>query len=141
MGGYKKYNPEGGFSEYLLRQVGDPITVDGLTVKVVTGIDDKTFHSELPSFSNTSSAYAKKSDEYPHDIEQLRIYVDREACIDFDWNHEHQGLKRGVVHIHYLSKDGHFHSDKKNVRYMNEDEIVKYGKLILAPNPKVKFRP
>lgn len=141
MGGFKKYNPEGGFSEYLYRQVGDSVTANGITAKLVTRIDDDAYHSSLPAFSNTSEAYAKCSDQGNHEVEQLRIYKDRKACIDFDWGHKHGDCISGVVHVHIAPDNGNIHKYKGAVRYMNNDEIAKYGPLIKALNPNVKFRP
>lgn len=141
MGGLRKYNPEGGFSEYLYHQVGDSVTANGITAKVVTKIGDEDFHSALPSFSNTSNAYAKRSDEGEHEVEQLRIYVNRKASIDFDWGHAHGNCVKGVVHVHIAAESGNFHRHKKQVRYMNDEEIAMYGPLIKALNPNAKFRP
>lgn len=141
MGGFKKYNLEGGFSEYLYHQVGEPITGNNITAKVVTRIDDDAFHSSLPLYSNTSIAYAKRSDQGNHEIEQLRIYEKRQAVVDFDWGHEHKSCMKGVVHVHIVQSEGNLHADAKNVRYMNNEEIEKYGPLIKKLNPNAKFRP
>ena len=141
MGGYRKYNPDGGFGEYLYRQVGEPVTANGITAKIVTRIDDDAYHSSLPAFSNTSTAYAKRSDKGNHEVEQLRIYKDRRTAIDFDWGHKHGDCIQGVVHVHIASEDGNFHSKADDVRYMNNDEIAIYGPLIKALNPNAKFRP
>lgn len=141
MGGFKKFNPEGGFSEYLYRQVGEVVTVNGITVKVIAKIDDEDFHSSLPYFSNTSDAYAKLSVSSGHEVEQLRIYVNRKAAIDFDWGHAHRACSEGVVHVHVISGEGHFHADASNVRYMNEKEIATYGPIIKMLNPKARLRP
>lgn len=141
MGGYRKYNPEGGFWQYLYHQVGDSITVNGITAKIITRIDDDAFHSSLPAFSNTSSIYAKRSDKGEHEVEQIRVYKDRKAVMDFDWGHRHGDCVQGVVHVHIAHENGNLHSDKMGVRYMNNDEIAKYGPIIKALNPKAKFRP
>lgn len=141
MGGFKKYDPNGGFSEYLYRQIGDTITVGGLTVKIVTRIDDDAFHSSLPMYSGKSDAYAKCSDKGDHEVEQLRIYKDRKACMDFDWGHAHGECKSGVVHVHIAPVNGNIHKYKDSVRYMNNDEIAMYGPLIKLLNPNAKFRP
>lgn len=141
MGGFKKYNPAGGFSEYLYHADGEPITAGGITAKVVTRIDDDAFHSSLPLYSNTGTAYMKRSDEEGHEIEQLRIYQDRKAVLDFDWGHSHGDHMKGTVHVHVLTSDGNLHSDASAVRYMSNEEIAKYGSLIKAANPNVKLRP
>ena len=141
MGGFKKYNPQGGFSEYLYREDGAPISIDGMTVKIITGRDDYTHHTALPAYANTSVAYAKRSDSGDHAVEQLRIYVNRKAAIDFDWNHAHMQCKKGVVHVHIAPQEGPLHSRPEQVRYMNNSEMARYGKIIKALNPKAKFRP
>lgn len=141
MGGFRKYNPEGGFWQYLYHQVGDSITVNGITAKIITRIDDDAFHSSLPAFSNTSTIYAKRSDKGEHEVEQIRVYKDRKAIMDFDWGHRHGDCVQGVVHVHIVHENGNLHSDKMSVRYMNNDEIAKYGPIIKAFNPKAKFRP
>lgn len=141
MGGFRKYNPEGGFSEYLYHQVGETVSANGITAKIVTRIDDDSFHSSLPAYSNTSIAYAKCSDKGSHEVEQLRIYENRKASIDFDWGHRHGDCVAGVVHVHIAPKNGNIHGDVSGVRYMNNDEISKYGPIIKALNPNAKFRP
>ena len=141
MGGFRKYNPEGGFSEYLYHQVEKAVTAGGITAKVVIRIDDDSFHSSLPLYANTSQAYAKRSDEGGHEVEQLRIYKDRKAYLDFDWGHGHGRCVSGVVHVHVSSGDGHLHSDARGVRYMNNEEMTKYGALIKKLNPHAKLRP
>ena len=140
MGGFRKYNPEGGFSEYLYRQDGQPVIANGITAKIVTRIDDDSFHSSLPSLSSTSVAYAKRSD-LNGEIEQLRIYENRKAVIDFDWGHKHGLFNKGIVHVHVVNSNGNFHEDANSVRFMTDAEIVKYGELINKLNPKARFRP
>lgn len=141
MGGYKKFKAEGGFSEYLYHQVGESVTANGITAKVITMIGDDSFHSSLPLFSNTSIAYAKRSDEGDHEVEQLRIYKDRKASIDFDWGHGHRNFEKGVVHVHVAPEDGNLHKKSNAVRYMTDEEIALYGPIIKLLNPNARFRP
>lgn len=140
MGSFKVYNSKGGFTQYLYRQVGESVSADGVTAKITTRIDDDAFHSSLPLYSNTSTAYAKCSDKGNHEIEQLRIYSDRKAAIDFDWGHQHGACAKGVVHVHIVPSNGSLRGNPQKVRYMNNEEIAKYGALIKKLNPNVKLR-
>lgn len=79
---------------------------------------------------------------------QGKVYVDRKHCIDFDWSHKHvnsngQSFQKGVVHVQTYEVDskGVTHRLSDGARYMSNAEIKKYGAIIHAFNPSVKFRP
>ena len=147
MGGAKTYNASGGFSRYDSHQVGDTIYVDGLKGKVIAkrdsnGNDD--FHAGLPSYSNTSDFYARTGSK-SGEIVQVKFYENRIQCVDFDWGHNHMKGKgknqvifpEGVVHVQTYSNG----SRAGITRYMNNEEIKKYGSMLKKLNPNVKFRP
>lgn len=115
---------------------------NGLSGKVITEIGDTDYHSSLPVWSKSSSIYFKRADDGPHDIEQMRVYVNRHATFDFDWNHTHKEYLKGIVHVHEwrYDKNGNWVRGKRP-RYMNDAELKQYGSLILRANPNVKLRP
>lgn len=140
MGGQRSYLSSGGFSEYLYHQVGETITANGVSGKVIEPYGDNPSHSGLPQYSNTSSVYFKLDDKTGL-IEQARIYDGRKVSYDFDWGHTHKDHKTGTVHVH------EWHQDSKGrwirssePRCMNNDEIKKYGELLKKANPNVKLR-
>lgn len=115
----------------------------GLSGKVVTAYNDLDYHSSLPSWSKTSNIYFKRDDEGAHEIEQMRVFgKDRRVSLDFDWNHTHKSFEKGIVHVHewHLNKNGKW-VRSNNPRYMNNDEIKKYGELLNLANPNIKFFP
>ena len=59
MGGQRSYLPSGGFKEYLYHQVGDTITANGISGKIISRIDGTPGHDGLPQYSNTSKIYFK----------------------------------------------------------------------------------
>jgi len=145
MGDLKNFNPDGGFDEYLYHQVGDTITAsNGVQGKVINKNEDtmdESFHDSLPLYSNTSEVYFKRSDEYPHEIEQARVYIDRKAALDFDWGHAHGSHEKGVVHVQewYLDHRNRWVRSKVE-RGLNNDEIKRYGELLRLANPNVRLR-
>lgn len=142
MGGARAYNPAGGFYFKDFEQVGDTIYYKGLVGKILRKVDGSS--SGLPSRSGKSDFYAlpgKKTGE----IVQVKLYKDRLQSIDFDWGHIHMEGKgknkvsfpKGVVHVQT-------YVDGKRTgitRYMNNEEIKKYGSMLKKLNPNVKFRP
>ena len=79
-------------------------------------------------------------------------YISRKMCIDFDWSHTHtnkgtesdgRSFQKGVIHVqtYRVEKDGTTTRLSNNARYMNNSEMKKYGPIIKAFNPDVKFRP
>ena len=143
MGDVKSYNSSGGFDQYLYRQVGETITAsNGVQGKVITSsADDNMFHDSLPFYSNTSEVYFKVSDETKQ-IEQARIYKERKVALDFDWDHTHKPYEKGVVHVHewHMNKKGEW-KRSRTPRFMNDEEMKRYGELIKKANPKAKLRP
>ncbi|MBO7506808.1 MAG: hypothetical protein J6T67_05440 [Paludibacteraceae bacterium] len=144
MGGPRHYLQEGGFSETKYYAVGDSITANGITAKVVTMIDeDVLFHSSLPQYSSTSQMYLKRSEKGDNEIIQARFFQNRKAICDFDWGHFHGDLEKGVVHIHLYSykEDGTIDRNACMTRYLNNEEIKRFGPVLKKANPNVKFRP
>lgn len=142
MGGVKVFLSEGGFREYTYHQVGEVVSVNGVTAKIiakdgVNGGDD--YHAGLPSRSDTSSAYVKLSDEGSHPPEQLKIFENRVQSIDFDWGHSHgDKFPKGVVHVQDYDKNG---NRTGKTRFMNNAEMKKYSPILRFLSPDVRFRP
>lgn len=145
MGGAKAYNPAGGFSSYEFRQDGETIKVGGVSAKVIVKIDDDKHQSGLPGRSNTPGAvYVNVLGEGKEPV-QLRVFEGRMAHKDFDFGHPHgeketgKEFPKGVVHVQLFDEKGN--RDSKHARYMNNEEIRKYGPILRYLNPNVKFRP
>lgn len=149
MGNQREYIPSGGFSAYLYENHPDwkPITINGIRTKVVKLVTDKTgTHSGLPSYANTSNMYLRIGKD--GNIIQAKLYKDRKHCLDFDWGHQHKNkgdnktiFPKGVVHVQAYSVDNVGIRYSNNARLMTESEIKKYGAILKAFNPNVKFRP
>ena len=138
MGNGQHYLKNGGFRSYYYVSRGI-VTFDGLSAKIITKYNSKTFHEGLPRFSNTSKMYVKL--DRHGNIVQLRVFKNRKAVMDFDWSHKHGNHPSGVVHVHILNPDGNLHGNTDAVRYMSNSEIRRYGKFIKHLNPNVKLRP
>lgn len=151
MGNQREYIKSGGFSQYLYEDHPDftPKTINGIKAKALHYIADKGVdHTGLPQYSNTSDMYFRVGPD--GNVIQGKIFIDRKHCIDFDWSHNHVNKKGdgksfpiNTVHVQIYEIN-----DKKetirlsqNARYMTEAEIAKYGPVIHAFNPNVKFRP
>lgn len=138
MGGQKQYNKLGGFSQYLYHQVGDTIEADGVKAKVIEKIGSP--HAGLPYYANTSEAYLKLNEFGV--VEQMRIYEGRTVAKDFDFGHSHTNKDghqyiKGVVHVQeYING-----KRESEARYMNNEEIKKYGALLKKANTNIKLRP
>ena len=149
MGNQQEYIESGGFSQYLYKDH------DGFSVKEVNGVRGKVLldqrdpngqHYSLPSYANTSDMYFKVGKD--GEIIQGRLYIDRKSVLDFDWGHTHTNTSnniiftKGTIHVQEYSVDSNGkpirHSD--SARYMTDEEIKKYGPLIKAYNPNVKFK-
>ena len=141
MGGHRQYQSSGGFSQYFYHQVGEIISANGLSAKVIARIDPKDNNQGLPIYSNTGELYLGKGSD-SGEIIQLRLYKNRKAYIDFDWGHPHHEIPEGVVHVHFyeIGADGKPKKIKQKYRRLNNAEMKKYGPLIKKANPNAKFR-
>lgn len=137
MGGQRTLLPSGGFREYLYHQVGETITANGISGKVIERIGGRPGHDGLPQYSNTSKVYFKMDENGR--IEQARIYDGRRCVLDIDWGHNHHEFKKGIAHVHeYISgKGSNLHRDEKYVRYLSDDEKREYGGLLLKADPGI----
>jgi hypothetical protein len=119
--------------------------VGGVKGEVVKRSNDSDIHTNLPKFSNTSDIYFRQN---RNGVCQARVYMSHRTCLDFDWSHPHNNIgdarhfKIGVVHVqeYQWHSDGTFIRLSNDARYMNNYEIKKYGALIKAFCPNVKFR-
>lgn len=142
MGGARAYNPAGGFHFKDFEQVGDTIYYKGLVGKILRKVDGSS--SGLPSRSGKSDFYARTGSK-SGEIVQVKFYENRIQCVDFDWGHNHMKGKgknqvifpEGVVHVQTYNNG----SRAGITRYMNNEEIKKYGSMLKKLNPNVKFRP
>lgn len=140
MGGQNYYKAEGGFTQYLYHQVGDIISANGVSAKVIEKINPRDDSQGLPRYSNTSYMYLAKGGK-SGEIIQARIYINRKAYVDIDWGHPHHGVPSGIAHIHFYQLNEHGEPIKTGKwRLLNNKEMKKYGPLLKKANPKVKFR-
>lgn len=145
MGNQRKYLACGGFSEYLYKDESEKVTINGVTGKMISLIADPTgSQAGLPTYSNTSDIYFKKSIDGR--ASQAKVYKDRQTILDFDWNHDHKNsdgrvFHKGTVHVQVYRKnsDGSL-TRLKDARLMNNYEMKKYGPILKYFNPDVKFR-
>lgn len=146
MGDQRRYIATGGFSAYLYVQGGDTIVAsNGVSGKVVAKING-TGYDGLPTLSNTSEVYFKCNAQ--GEIVQARIYKDRKPIMDLDWDHPHENnngekFPEGVVHVQLWKEgaNGKLIRDSGHARYMNNDEMSRYGELIHIANSNAKLRP
>lgn len=147
MGSQRKLIEGGGFSEYLYKQVGETLYMNGLKCKTIVKIDAKDKHDGLPLYSNTSDIYFKISNK-TGEVEQIRVYENRKPLLDIDWGHEHQNedtkmtFPIGVAHVQEWSFDS---KSGKPVRseiahFITDVEFEKYGEIIKKVYPNIKFR-
>lgn len=149
MGNQRVYISTGGFSQYLYEDhVGfSPVTVNGVRGKALHYIGDGIGdHTGLPQYADTSDMYFRVGKDGK--VIQGKVYIDRKHAIDFDWSHRHvnsdgRTFQKRVVHVQVYRVDekGNSHRLSDSARYMNNAEIAKYGPIIHAFNPDVKFRP
>ncbi len=148
MGNQKNYIQKGGFANYLYRDTPgfNVVEMNGVRAKAINRIDDPDGkHAGLPMYSNTSDMYFRIKEGVAM---QAKLYVDRKTLLDFDWDHSHANKKtgeffpKGTVHIqeYYVDKNGETKRHSGKARLMTDAEIKKYGPIIHAFNPKVKFR-
>ncbi len=154
MGNQREYVESGGFSQYLyVHNDGDIIREGNLEAKVVFKAGTKDYHESLPQYSNISKMYfglGKDSVTGKKRIDQLRVYKDRIAYMDFDWGHTHivrengrvvRTYPTGTVHVQFWKiVNGKPVRDRKRTRMMNNFEIKKYGAFLRKANPNIKFR-
>ena len=152
MGNQREYLSSGGFSQYLYEDNKNfsSLIVNGVRGKVVHYIPDgdDIDHTGLPAYADTSDMYFRVGSD--GNVVQGKLYLDRKHCVDFDWGHTHVNRKgdgkifpKGVVHVQVypVNKNGKVTRLSDNARYMSNEEIAKYGGIIRAFNPDVKFRP
>ncbi len=148
MGTQKEFIATGGFSTHMYRDYPgfNVVEFNDVRAKAIYHIDDSDKkHFGLPMYAETSDMYVRVING---EARQARLYADRKMVLDFDWDHSHTNGKKGeffpkgTVHVqeYYVDKNGKTkrHSDK--ARLMTDAEIKKYGPIIHAFNPKVKFR-
>lgn len=140
MGNTREYIPSGGFTQYLYHQIGDIITApNGIRGKIVTEISDKNnSHPSLPIYSNNSDIYMKLADN-DNFVEQIRVYKNRKALLDIDWNHAHDGFKLGQAHIHEWKEIKKGIWVRSTKRSLTPEEISKYVPLIRMVYPNITF--
>lgn len=148
------------FESYLYTSMSARVTINGATGRMIADKNDPYGeHAHLPAYSGKSDIYF-----YPDKdgkATQAKLYDGNKMRLDFDWNHTHENKSKGkvtetfpegVVHVQeYVSKKVWSDKYKKYVdkfvrksnkaRLMTEDEIAKYGPIILHFNSDVKFRP
>ncbi len=147
MGNQQEYIESGGFSQYLYKDHhGFPtIEINGARGKVVLYQNDPNGkHYSLPTYANTSDMYFKVGKN--GEVIQGRLYISRKSTLDFDWGHTHKNtsdgriFEKGTVHVQEYSVDSHGRPSRNSkARPMTDAEIKKYGALIHAFNPNVKF--
>lgn len=149
MGNQREYIESGGFSASLYEDHPGwkAVVINGIKAKVLKLITDKTgFHSGLPTYANTSDMYLRANRD--GQVVQAKLYINRKQCIDFDWGHQHKNANgdgkvfpKGVVHVQRYDASDITVRHSNNARLMTESEIKKYGAILKAFNPHVKFRP
>jgi hypothetical protein len=134
---------KGSDSEYVA--ISEAKIVNGVKGKVIAERKGKKDHTNLPKYSGTSDMYFRRNN---NGIIQARLYIGNKKVLDFDWGHEHSNKEDnrkfpiGTVHVQlWVDKgNGDFSRQSNDARYMNNEEMKKYGPLIKAFNPNVKFR-
>lgn len=141
MGSQRTYYGDGIFSEFLYEPIeGMDYEHNGIKCRVLKlQTDNAGTHSSIPQFAKTSNVYlVLGTDNKP---KQMAVYENHRLVKDFDWTHAHtnagdgQHFQKGVVHVHLDV------SHSTNARYMNNDEIAKYGAIIQHYSPNAKLRP
>lgn len=126
--------------------VGPAKIVGGVKGKVLKRVGGTETHSNLPYYAATSNMYFRKNHS---GVCQGRVYLDHKMCLDFDWSHVHinkttdgRRFEIGVIHVQVWKQnsDGSFTRVSEGARYMSNAEMKKYGALIKAFCPTVRFR-
>lgn len=134
---------KGNASEYV--GIGKARIVNGVKGRIVKRRGDPDTFSNLSIYANTSEVYFRQSE---HGVSQARVYVNHRMSLDFDWGHNHRNksdkrlFKVGTVHVQgwRWKPDGTFERLSDSARLMNNVEMKKYGPIIRAFCPTVKFR-
>ena len=143
MGNGKYHLGNGDFSKYLYEEV-DTVEGGGLKAKVLQETNDNgTHHTSPPLFSHSSDIYMTR-DPDTKIPSQARVYKNHEPNKDFDWGHDHKEhgvvlFPKGVVHVQTWTKGADGKWNRSKPRLMTQAEIDKYGALLKAADPNVKF--
>ena len=130
-------------SEYV--SLSEQIEVDGVKGRIIKKKGDSDTHTNLPYYANSSDVYFRKN---VHGVCQARVYIGQKKFLDFDWSHEHENKSTdgrkfpvGTVHVQVWkeNKDGTFSRMSDSARMMNNHEMKKYGGILRAFCPSVKF--
>lgn len=119
--------------------------INGVKGHIIKKKGDAASHTNLPYYANTSDLYFRQN---RNGVCQARLYINNRTFLDLDWSHNHTNTNNGrqfavgVVHVQYWQKDdnGRFLRSNSDARYMNNEEIKKYGPIIRYYCPTVKFR-
>jgi hypothetical protein len=157
MGDQRAYNEgKNNFYAYTYTSLSGRVTINGVSGKMLEKKDAfKTRHADLPAYSGESDMYFAPGPDGP--ATQAKLYnKNHQMILDFDWNHTHPNkdgtiFPEGTVHIQEYTitkvkdpKTGKIVDSfkrSKKARYMTDEEIQKYGPLLLHFNPNIKFRP
>jgi hypothetical protein len=133
----------GADSEYV--QIGATKIINGVKGHIVKRRGDSDQHTNLPRYADTSEVYFRQN---ATNVCQARVYIGKKMCIDFDWSHNHvnktdgRTFKTGTIHVQVWQwhSDGSFTRLSDAARLMNNFEMKRYGGIIKAFCPNVKFR-
>jgi hypothetical protein len=153
MGNPRLFIGKNGFTKYTYIDCENwkPVTINGITAKVIRKITDiNGRHTGLPRGAGDSDMYFCLDNK--GQVKQGRLYKNRLLVADFDWGHEHtndptkggnaETFPKGTVHVQefkQITRDGAIRTSE-NARLMTDEEISKYGQIILHFNPNVRFR-
>jgi len=130
-------------SEY--ESVEPPVTINGVKGHLIRRKGDSETHTNLPFYANSSEVYFRPGPNGPC---QARVYAGQKLYLDFDWSHSHTNKKdgrhfpAGTVHVQIWEeqKDGSFKRLTDEARYMNNQEMKRYGPILRYYYPSIKFR-
>lgn len=110
MGGSKKYNPDGGFTEQGYKQTG--ITANNIKIISIKG----TGKSSTPAFSNTPNTMYAKTKDKTGVVTQISFYSrgkeQRGKTKDIDIDHKHKNkdnklkFSENDIHVHEYDENG-----------------------------------
>lgn len=81
----------------------------------------------------------RETETSAHYIEKLRVFTDRHALIDIDWNHSHKPWKKGDVHVHDFVPNGKKGYARLPPRAITQAEMERYRPLIQMVYPSARF--